>query len=82
MELHATVLDELQIATLRSAYLAPPLSGGGVRLFLIYPGGMLNQLQGTSLYFPEAALARSWVQKRFPAVELKDLRRDAKSSGS
>lgn len=74
MELHARVRDELQIGMLRSAYLAPSLSGGGVRLFLIYPGGMLNQLQGTSLYFPEASLARSWVQKYFPAVELKDLR--------
>lgn len=74
MQLHSTVRDELQIGMLRSAYLAPPLSGGGVRLFLVYPGGMLNQLQGTSLHFPEATLARSWVQKYFPSVALKDLR--------
>ncbi len=75
MQFYATVREDLQIGVLRSAYLAPPLSGGGVRLFLIYPGGMYNQLQGTSLHFPEAAVARSWLQKHFPSVSLKDLPR-------
>lgn len=72
--------EELQIGMLRSAYLAPPLSGGGVRLLLIYPGGMLNQLQGTSLHFPEAAVARNWLQKHFPSAPLKDLRRSSIAS--
>ena len=73
--MHSGIIQELQIRELKSAHLLPALRGGGVRLLIVYRWGWQNMLNGTSLDFPEASVARNWVQKYFPRTSFQDHRK-------
>lgn len=74
MHIHMdSTAEELKDKELKSAMISRLPQGGGVRLYLIYPGKFSGAGGGTSLSFPSDAEAVKWFRERFPESQLKHL---------